>query len=70
MGTATVSLIFPKPIWIICLTGFESVWKVTEAPRYPKGFIWTVVLNVGMIIMAWVTRYFWRREKSRKHTSS
>uniref|UniRef100_A0A8H7THV2 Major facilitator superfamily (MFS) profile domain-containing protein n=1 Tax=Bionectria ochroleuca TaxID=29856 RepID=A0A8H7THV2_BIOOC len=46
------------------------VWKVTEAPRYPKGFIWTVVLNVGMIIMAWVTRYFWRREKSRKHTSS
>ncbi|CAG9991055.1 unnamed protein product [Clonostachys byssicola] len=46
------------------------VWKVTEAPRYPRGFIWTITLNVGMIIMAWVTRYFWRQEKSRRHVSS
>lgn len=56
MGTVTVSLIFLKDNWIINLTGFENVWKVTEAPRYPKGFIWTIALNVGMIIMAWVTR--------------
>ncbi|KAK8059424.1 hypothetical protein PG996_009354 [Apiospora saccharicola] len=42
------------------------VWQQVEAPRYRKGFITTVFLNVGEIAMALLIRFLHRREKAQK----
>ncbi|KAK7928154.1 major facilitator superfamily transporter [Apiospora marii] len=42
------------------------VWQQVEAPRYRKGFITTVFLNVGEIGMALLIRFLHRREVAQK----
>lgn len=40
------------------------VWKTTDAPRYLVGYNWTIALDVGMLVMLFVLRSFWNREKA------
>lgn len=40
-----------------------SVWKTVDAPRYLIGYNWTIALDVFMLIMLFVLRHFWAREK-------
>ncbi|KAK6363897.1 hypothetical protein LTS17_012715 [Exophiala oligosperma] len=39
------------------------VWKTVDAPRYLIGYNWTIALDVFMLIMLFVLRHFWAREK-------
>ncbi|KAB8265750.1 major facilitator superfamily domain-containing protein [Aspergillus pseudonomiae] len=39
------------------------VWKTVDAPRYLIGYSWNLALDVCMLIMLFVLRYFWVREK-------
>ncbi|KAJ3474177.1 hypothetical protein NLG97_g9957 [Lecanicillium saksenae] len=41
------------------------VWKTTDAPRYLIGYNWTIALDVCMLIMVFVLRSFWSREKAK-----
>ncbi|OAA74075.1 Major facilitator superfamily domain, general substrate transporter [Cordyceps fumosorosea ARSEF 2679] len=41
------------------------VWRTTDAPRYLIGYTWTIGLDVGMLVMVFVLRSFWNREKAR-----
>lgn len=45
------------------LTDPCSVWKTVDAPRYLIGYNWTIALDVSMLIMLFVLRHFWNREK-------
>ncbi|KAE8150935.1 major facilitator superfamily domain-containing protein [Aspergillus avenaceus] len=39
------------------------VWKTVDAPRYLIGYNWNLALDVCMLVMLFVLRYFWVREK-------
>ncbi|OGM42809.1 putative pantothenate transporter [Aspergillus bombycis] len=39
------------------------VWKTVDAPRYLIGYNWNLALDVCMLIMLFVLRHFWVREK-------
>ncbi|KAB8239552.1 major facilitator superfamily domain-containing protein [Aspergillus alliaceus] len=39
------------------------VWKTVDAPRYLIGYNWNLALDVCMLIMLFVLRYFWVREQ-------
>ncbi|KAE8140278.1 major facilitator superfamily domain-containing protein [Aspergillus pseudotamarii] len=41
------------------------VWKTVDAPRYLIGYNWNLALDVCMLIMLFVLRYFWVREQRR-----
>ncbi|KAK5991563.1 putative transporter SEO1 [Cladobotryum mycophilum] len=41
------------------------IWKTTNAPRYLIGYNWTIALDVGMLVMVFVLRAFWNRERRR-----
>ncbi|KAB8078297.1 major facilitator superfamily domain-containing protein [Aspergillus leporis] len=41
------------------------VWKTVDAPRYLIGYNWNLALDVCMLIMLFVLRYFWIREQRR-----
>ncbi|TQV93557.1 pantothenate transporter [Cordyceps javanica] len=40
------------------------VWRTTDAPRYLIGYNWTIGLDVGVLVMLFVLRSFWNREKA------
>ncbi|EJP68528.1 pantothenate transporter [Beauveria bassiana ARSEF 2860] len=40
------------------------VWRTTDAPRYLIGYNWTIGLDIGMLVMVFVLRSFWNREKA------
>lgn len=65
MAPAVVSL-FPR--WqdemLFWLTVSCSVWKTVDAPRYLIGYTWTIALDVCMLVMLFVLRAFWNREKT------
>ncbi|KAI0405268.1 MFS general substrate transporter [Xylaria palmicola] len=42
------------------------VWQQVESPKYHKGFVTTVFISAGMIVMAFVIRFLYNREISRK----
>ncbi|KAG8414226.1 hypothetical protein J3459_014951 [Metarhizium acridum] len=44
------------------------VWKTVDAPRYLIGYNWTIALDVCMLIMLFVLRAFWNREKTNLRT--
>ena len=46
-----------------------SVWKTVDAPRYLIGYNWTIALDVCMIVMVFVLRAFWNRERKVVTTS-
>lgn len=48
-------------VLMICVSC--SVWKTVDAPRYLIGYNWTIALDVFMLIMLFVLRHFWAREK-------
>ncbi|KAE8161545.1 major facilitator superfamily domain-containing protein [Aspergillus tamarii] len=41
------------------------VWKTVDAPRYLIGYNWNLALDVCMLVMLFVLRYFWVREQRR-----
>ena len=47
------------------LTFDQSVWKTVDAPRYLIGYNWNLALDVCMLVMLFVLRYFWVREQRR-----
>ena len=38
-------------------------WKTVEAPRYVKGFSWTVANALCLIAMTWVVNHFHQRQE-------
>lgn len=65
MATTVVSLTFLRQMFRIVLNirVSLSVWKTVDAPRYLIGYNWTIALDVFMLIMLFVLRHFWAREK-------
>ena len=45
---------------------FHSVWPTVDAPRYLVGYSATAAVNVCMIVMVLVLRWYWVREKAAK----
>lgn len=41
------------------------VWKTSEAPRFPKGFIWVAVASFCLSIWTFVVLYFYKRDEKR-----
>lgn len=39
------------------------VWKTTEAPRFPKGFIWVAVASFCLSAWTFVVLYFYKRDE-------
>jgi ACS family pantothenate transporter-like MFS transporter len=47
-------------IWVPLLA-----WRQVEQPKYTKGFALATILNVGLVIMTFITLYFYNRDKAR-----